>query len=450
MNDFQDNDPVVCITHNDLDGLLCGYLVKQKYPQARVYYNNYGRDVMNQAFVQGAKMFVTDFSLSMFEYEKARKAGMQVIWIDHHKSNYERLQTEGMFCEGLRRDDRCGAYLVFQYLNPGVQEIPDVIKLVDDYDRWQFKDKRTMSFTEGMKIYETRPTMKSCHIWDLLFNPDKELAEKTLKTVISIGERIHYYIATHNRVMCNELSFKTQFNGANVLVANTKQTNSTFFDSADKTGLDALSVIQYAPDIQCFRGSFYSADDVKNVIHLAESLGGGGHPKAAGFHVPKFPFEYDIRTDLRDLQTVISEYRTVLNLRSDPAVLQAATKSDSISLRSATFKADFLGMECFAINHPYITELVPTFPACVDVVSEVTGNIIDVFVGFVLTGKGVYRNQVYTPTARVADKIKSYLKSSQDVIGSVYEEPSVVNYNVSSVTLHWYSKEPAITIRKGY
>ena len=444
MDDFN-TDPVVCVSHNDLDGLCCAYLVKKKYPQARLYYNNYGREVMNSAFVQGAKMFVTDFSLQMFEFEKARKMGMQVIWIDHHKSNYERMQQNGMCCEGLRRDDRCGAYLVFQYLHPGA-EVPEVVKIIDDYDRWQFKDSRTMSFVEGMKIYETRPSMKSCHIWDLLFHPDKELAEHTLKTVVSIGERIHHYIVAHNRVMCRELSFVTDYNGAKVLVANTKQTNSTFFDSADKTGLDALSVIQYSPDIGMFRGSFYSADNVKTVLHMAEGLGGGGHPKAAGFHVPDFPFRFESKTDLPDIRNVITAYREVYNLRRDPAIQQAATKSDQIALRSTSWKSSFMGKECYAINHPYISELVSTLPSCVDVVSEVTGDIIELLVGTVLTSKGVYRNQVYVPDlGNLAKDVKSYITSSCEPIGDIAEEPTPLK--MGSV-FHWYSVKSAIPLKR--
>ena len=433
-------DPVVCISHNDLDGMCAGYCVKRKYPQARMFWTNYGRDIPNNAFVQGAKLFVTDFSLTMFEFEKARRNGMQIVWIDHHKANYTKLQSEGMNCEGLRRDDKCGAYLTFEYLFPG-KEIPEVLKLVNDYDLWKFQDPRTEGFVEGMKLMETRPNFKSCYIWDSLFSEDKESADKHLGNIIKMGTKIHKYIAQKNALMCEELAYKTVFNGANVLVANTKQTNSTFFDSADKSGVDALCIIQFAPDIGKYRGSFYSPDNVKETLHLAVSLGGGGHPKEAGFQSVVYPFDRPvIKDDSRPNPGYwIDKYRELKHSRKNPAINQAAVKSDKIALVSSGFRTSCVipGKICFAINHPYLTELLSSFFHTVDVINSDTGEVLDMVVSFVLTKNGFYRNSacfVNPDDNLTVEQFTEHVKG--DLMSNV-----IIEQSGYGLVYHWYSRD---------
>jgi len=438
MNDFGDLDPVVCITHCDMDGYLAGYFVKKKYPNARIHVSNYGKDLPNHLFVQGAKLFVTDFSLTPFEFEKAQRCGMQVIWIDHHKANIEKLQSQGVSCEGLRRTDRSGAYLTFEYLNPN-QAVPDFVKLVDDYDRWVFADPRTMGFFEGMRLMEMRPSFKGCYIWDMLAG---DTDGKLLNNIISMGNRIHEYLTAKNKVLCDELTYMTQFSGANVLVANTKQSNSTFFDTADKSKANAVCLIQFSPDIAKYIGSFYSPDNIQETIHLAESLGGGGHPKAAGFRTVQYPFAAPVYSGApTNVKEKIDKLSAVHNMISDPAVLQAATKAARACVMVSTWNSRWRGgKSCIHLNHPYLTELIGSIPHVKDLVQPDTGEIVDAVCSYVMTNNGLYRYGLWYVDQRNGhgtnrDQILSGFGDC--IVGNdVYGEQTPYG-----IVWHWYSKE---------
>lgn len=430
-------DPVVCVTHADIDGHCAAALVKKKYPHARIIVSNYGKDTPDYAFVQGGKLFVTDFSLTPIEFEKARRRGMQIIWIDHHKARIDELQSQGFNFEGLRSGDRCGAMLTHEYLFPG-KPVPEFVKLVNDYDMWSFRDGRTMGFIEGMRLMETRAAFKSCYIWDMLYN---DVDGRILSNVVSMGNRIHEYLALRNKVACEELAYRTVFNGANVLVANTKQSNSTFFDGADKTGLNAVCLIQYSPTIGKYLGSFYSPDNIQETLPLAKMLDGGGHPKACGFRTMPYPFQRPVYNEAQvDLAKQIFEYAHVLRKTDDPIVRQAAIKSAHISLTTATWTDKWRGgKSCIKINYPYLTELVGSVPHVKDLVNPDTVEVTECIISFCLTKNGLYRYGLwYTDRANDANRGKDYLTNlyKDCLVGDIFCESTPYGF-----VWHWYSKE---------
>lgn len=395
MAEFDNFDqPVVCVTHSDLDGMAAAAVVKRKYKNAKIFYSNYGRPTPPQAFINGAKLFVTDFSLPELEFEKAQRLGMDIIWIDHHLANYSKLEAVGFSYPGLRRDDASGALLTWKYIYPGVKP-PHTLELVDDYDRWQFKFPETKAFNSGIQLFEQRVSFRNCYIWDDLLSDNENVVKKRLDIICDIGNRVNAFTEFKNKVMCRELSYITEFMGKKILVANTKQANSMFFDSITpetRASIDAVSVIQYAPDIQRYRGSFYSPDDCKLVIQLAQAFpGGGGHPKAAGFSTPDYPFPIQPSDKFIPMKTVMEAYQMMLKKREDVFANQAACRANRIALTAHTFKTTFLKQPSLVINHPYITDLIDGFFHHVDIINEETGEPYQYFVGYSLTRDGWYR-----------------------------------------------------------
>lgn len=393
MADFNDLQPVVCVTHIDMDGFAAAACVLRKYPHARIYYSNYGKDVPRSAFVRGCKMFVTDFSLQEHEFQLARHNDITLIWIDHHKDNFTMLENKGYSEQGLRTDAHSGAWLTWQYLYPGIEQ-PEAIKLVDDYDRWIFAYDKTKKFAEGIRLFETRPSMKSCFIWRDLLDDNLELRNSRMRSIVDIGERVLNYTAYRNQIICQDLTFRTEFEGNTYLVANTKQSNSTFFDTADKTGVNAVTMLQFATDIRKYRATIYSPDNKQQVIHLAKRFGGGGHPCAAGCQLVSIPFAPPM-TEPEEMQSVLAKYQSILQRRKDSMISQAAAHSDKITLMSLTFRESFLGFTCLCTNYPYITELLRAIPTSVDVIDPGSGLPLKALVGFVLNKSGWYRVGVY-------------------------------------------------------
>ena len=142
-------------------------------------------------------------------YEISKKANRQVWWYDHHKSSLEVYDKviEDKICKDVIIDmDRSGAKIVFDKY--GKYERFDmrseVIRLVDDYDRWIHQYPESMWFNIGSTMEDTHP------ISDIWINDPTKIIEngklikdyndaKNSRTVknngyeITINGHIHYF-----------------------------------------------------------------------------------------------------------------------------------------------------------------------------------------------------------------------------------------------------------------
>ena len=395
---YQFDKEVVCISHVDLDGYCAAAVVKQRYPDARIFYSNYGKSTPTNAFIPRSKLIVTDFSLPEHEFDKCKRLGIEVVLLDHHEFKYKELEAHGYSFPGLRNPEMSGSELAWRFLFPS-SPVPRVIRIVTSYDLWKFNEPKTKEFAAGIQMFEQRAAYKSCYIWGKLLSPYQDIAESTLENVIKIGERIVNYEQTHNALICKDVSYRATLpTGQKCLVAAIKGANSSFFDSVDKTDIDALCMSQYATDIQKYRCSVYAPDKTKVVLPIAQAFGGGGHPGAAGFQTCDYPFPMPQVTTPRPMSEVITELRKILEMRSDLLVNQYASRGDKINLSSRTFKTRFNHADklCIAINHPYVSELIRIFPGVVDLIdNDILGEIATSIVGYTLTNSGWYRCGFY-------------------------------------------------------
>lgn len=440
--EFYEQD-VVCVSHNDLDGTAAAAVVKKKHPRARIFHCNYGREVPNAAFVKGSRMYITDFTLQQMEFKKAENilGHSNIFWIDHHSANFVPLQNMGISYAGIRKDDACGALLAWRFLFPS-EPAPEAIKLVDDYDRWQFKDPRTKDFQAGISLFETRPGYRTCYIWNELLSDNKEIANHRLSVVIEIGKKIRAFTEIKNRLLCDDLTYVVDWQGQKMMIANMKHANSMFFDShPEKKNVDAVSILQYSPDIKKYRCSVYSPDDVKIVLPIAQMFpGGGGHPKAAGFQSPDYPYPFPSQTKPESMETVIKRYHdTIFGAREDAIVNQCACRSDKITLTSSLFRVPFCKKPCLAVNHPYISELLNTFPSTVDVIDPESGQVAYALIGFVLTKYGYFRNGI-----RFTDKNPMSKDEFASKIVKLYPDAfDIYKEDLGAIgsVFWWYSKQ---------
>ena len=448
MSEFYDQ-PVVVVSHTDLDGYTASAICKKRYPDCKIYYSNYGRTLPSAAFIPGCKMIVTDYSLLEHEFQKCKHLNINCIWIDHHKDNYLTLEQKGICWPGLRDANFCGAALAWKFLFPG-REMPMVVQHVNDYDLWKFKLPKTMEFASGIQLFEQRPAYKSCFIWDKLLSDNPDIAKSALDKVISLGEQIQTFGKTRDAIFCKDLTYKaTLQSGQRCLVAAIKGGNSTFFDSADKTGIDALCMSQYATDIKKYRCSVYSPDDIKEVLPIAKSFGGGGHPGAAGFQACDYPFPLPERKEPRPMSEVISEMRWILEARKNsPLVNQSACRSDRISLGSKTYTTSFQNVNklCLAINHPYLSELIRILPSAVDLIGQDIDEIATSIVGYTLTNSGWYRCGFYSLDQSKIN-IEAFRNSLPKLdpngrVDSVYEE----DLGSLGKVMWWYSTDIPVIV----
>lgn len=409
------DQPVVCISHNDLDGLASAAVVKKKYPEARIFHTNYGKYIPNQAFVPGTKLFITDFSLEEADFKRAEHivGAQNIIWIDHHEAAIKDREAKGFAYPGLRTADRCGAYLCWKYLFPN-KPVPKTIEMVDDYDRWIFANPNTKAFNAGAGIFDLRPSSKpSGPIWADLLGDNEECANKRLQILINIGAKVLGYNEAKHKMLCDDLVYPCEMDGSKFLIANTKMANSSFFDSVDKTGFNGVGVVQYSPDIGKYRCSLYSPDDIQETLpFVLAHFKGGGHPKACGFQADTYPFPLPPRQTPVDLTQVAEKYAEFFKQRrQDPLLNQFASKGDKISLMSGGTRAVFCGKPCIAFNHPMVHELLDPFASIVDIIDPATGTAIGLVIGYCLTKYGYWRCELINLNGTLGPNVSNWLTS---------------------------------------
>lgn len=95
----------------------------------------------------GREVYILDFSLPKPVMDKLFAVSERVTWLDHHKTAFEMWCEDGerSLCEQSNgRDEvildnnKSGAMLAWEYFHPGI-EVPMLIRMIDDRDRWQFK-----------------------------------------------------------------------------------------------------------------------------------------------------------------------------------------------------------------------------------------------------------------------------------------------------------------------
>lgn len=440
-----------CCSHVDLDGMCAAAIVKQQYPDARIILTNYKKQIRIDKFKPGDTVFVTDFSLSKELFELIQNRQCRIIWIDHHVSAIEKLTAEGWNCEGVRRTDYSGAALTWMYFNPDktFEQAPDFIKLINWYDLWQHdKDPRVRAFAYGIGLWDIRPGyISGDKFWQKMFS--NEFGDRLMNNIVKFGTIIQEYIETYHTTLCKDLAYRTTLDTPmglkNILVMATRPGNSAVFEKVTKPEDDATLTCQYYPgELKQYKCSMYSPDNVKEVLSIVNLFGGGGHPTAAGFSIPRFPVNRPIATKPPALEDTIKSYEHLTDMRNASAILlKYVNRSSSVSARVYGWHSKLDGYHVMAFNHHYLPELLPAMPTSVECMDEETGDIADFYVGFVLTNAGYYRCCAY-PTSTSVD-VKQALASWQnrhmkDVTADLY------NFKLINGGIWWYQPDEPVHI----
>lgn len=273
-----------CFYHNDLDGRCAGSIVAQ-------YRNNYNKDdffevdyVMElpiDKVEDYEEVWFVDYSfkentlwvLDRLVYEKH----CHVIWIDHHTSSLN-LEKNDKFAEtiaGIRKDGISGAALTYMYCyNKEFDNIPYYVKLVSDYDCWQYKyEPDTTFFKIGM---ETVDFDALDEVWINLSDDDNS---DYINLVKNVGGTIKGFIDNDNTYYREHFAYESEIAGYKCLVIN-KKTNSWVF--GEKYSEYPL-VMVWVFDGSKFTYSIFSSNKEIDCSKIAESYGGGGHKGTAGF-----------------------------------------------------------------------------------------------------------------------------------------------------------------------
>ena len=376
----------VCVFyHADADGETSAAIILEIYPQAWACPVNHGKPVKWDIIpLNTTKIVVVDFSFPLDEM-KHLKEKYELHWIDHHPV-VDEYKEKGFVCKGLQEctPGRSGAMLTWEYFHPDV-EPPWVVKYVSDYDTWCFKyGDDTRAYSAAMGQLKLSPIDKHQAEWKLLFH-SKEYCDKLLAT----GKRIFDYITLRNAILAKDGVFKSTIAGVPALFCNTRDANSTLFNSVDDPECPLRILFRYFANIDAYRVSVYSIDEEKYPANeICKKFGGNGHRGAAGFTAKhsQLPFSIPLTKDPDAMENVYSQLED--SMAREPLLYSYASQKLQAAIYSDSMPVNISGLRGVAIN----------YTCCNSNIFYLTGLNIQYDVGVLwnICANGMVRHRVYS------------------------------------------------------
>lgn len=323
---------VYCLTHVDMDGHASAAIVKSKYPDAIVYYMNYGKPLRCQ-LAPNSLIFVTDFCFEPVGEMLNLATNHTLVWIDHHATAIKAMEEAGCNPPGIRRDGTAACELTWEYIYPD-KPVPRAIRLLADYDVWKLKENPDAEpFQCGTNLYDLRPFDNNMWIWQNI------LADGPIVDLIMTqGREAFQFITKKNRLMSEDMAFRATIAGKQCLCANIGGVNSKFFENCDITDIDALMTFGYSGTSGKWRFSIYCPEGKDtDVGQIAYKMGGGGHRSAAGWNSQTLPF---VRPD------TFSNELPIVPVNDWPAEMKTCKISSAIAYTSLVSTSDIGMFSC--------------------------------------------------------------------------------------------------------
>lgn len=151
----------VLITHNDLDGVVCGIIFKMAYPESIVFYEDYktvdGRLRSTLHDYPGHFLYIADISPQTHALvNKLDMVGQEgVRLLDHHKTALHLNR----YSWALVDVGRCGAKLLFDEIGDVAlsdvdrENMSEIVNMTNDYDLWIHANPLSIRLNSLLTIY---------------------------------------------------------------------------------------------------------------------------------------------------------------------------------------------------------------------------------------------------------------------------------------------------------
>lgn len=266
--------PLVIYHANCADGFAAAWCFWHKYgPAVDFHPGVYGQQPPD---VTGRCVYLVDFSYKRTTVLEMLAKASHIVLIDHHKTAIDDLA--GIASERFSTVidlDRSGATLAWDFLFPG-QARPLLLGHVEDRDLWRFRLPHTREIQAD--VFSHPYTFET---WDKLMAAGQ--AELLQMTVAGAAiERKHHKDIAELVAVCRRTM---TIAGHAVPVASLPYTMSSDAGHLMAQGHPFAACYWDTADHRVF--SLRSTVDGADVSTIAAAFGGGGHPRAAGFRVPR-------------------------------------------------------------------------------------------------------------------------------------------------------------------
>lgn len=270
----------LCLYHgNCWDGFGAAYAMWRRYGSGITSYRavNYGDDPVELPS-DTHELWLLDFTYPREVLERYRAQVDTLVIIDHHKTAREAL--EGFGCDVKIFDmDHSGAYLTYRHLNPDAEpeDVPLLYDYLQDRDLWRFE----LPESKAVNAYiRTIP-------YDFIEWTKLEVAlADDFENVVKQGAATLRLVDRTVEMMCKQARIE-KFGGYDVPTVNA----AAFWS---ETGHEMLRLHPQAKMVCLY---FDRADEMRvyslrsqkgfDCSAVAREFGGGGHPTAAGFTLPR-------------------------------------------------------------------------------------------------------------------------------------------------------------------
>jgi oligoribonuclease NrnB/cAMP/cGMP phosphodiesterase (DHH superfamily) len=278
---------IYVLHHDDNDGYASALSLYQIYQDNATYIPvQYGQKFPDIVLDKETIIYIVDFSYNRDILEDVHSKVRSLLVLDHHESAEKQLEGLPYAIFDMKV---AGATLCWNYFHGHLkEEMPYVLKLVDDYDLWKFEFNDTRRFHYGM---DTLGYSKDLSKWNDILH-----SKSILDEIILTGGCVEEYVNNHIASFKSKRKFKVTLDnqGRRVAVYNTTTLINELAESLYKDedlNID-YSMSYFVTKEGTIVFSLRSDKDNVNaprVNDIAEEMSakfgigsGGGHPNAAG------------------------------------------------------------------------------------------------------------------------------------------------------------------------
>lgn len=302
--------------HNDHDGIVSAGILynslRSLNNRKEIIFHMIDYDVLLNFdeinFIDGDTVYFLDYSFSnmhniaqLENLLRKRSNSNDVIWIDHHATSIGKLEEYGI--PGIRKIGLCGAAWTYLFCKDKLDEYKDLskedasdkfhneaplfLRFIDDYDCWKKLYSQTNDFHYGLIVSDPRDLI----IERLMVEDDTDILP-VFMDVINTGQKIQAYLNFNDReyhvnMYGFEYTLPEEHGGYKCFCLNRKGNSLMFGDKINE--YDA--VIPFFFVNGKWKYSIFTNKENVDCKGVAESYGGGGHAKAAGWITDKLIFE---------------------------------------------------------------------------------------------------------------------------------------------------------------
>lgn len=278
----------------------------------------YGDDPLKDIIYEGRDVYMLDFSVPRVDMEHLLDLASKVVWLDHHKTAFEMWCKDGVrekftqgevipksgakpvACHIVLDNNKSGALLAWEHFHPHTP-VPDLIKRIDDRDRWVFQYPDSKAVHAGLQLMQP---------WDFLgwslFVPSTCLQAAGWRhyydNLVSVGEtalKVHAEQIERSVRHAEKCAIRHpdgdhehnpwEWNSGGYWYAPGLAVNSNVHASEIGHGLANASgtygLIWYYDGATGRANCSLRSNGDYDVSAIAKLFGGGGHKNAAGFNI---------------------------------------------------------------------------------------------------------------------------------------------------------------------